>query len=118
MYRGSARGDQGLALSVPLPDLAITKLVSPDELESGDAVTYTLEVRNNGPSDADGATVTDPGVPGSLECTTLACSAEDGAACPAAPSPAQLAAGLVIPAFPSGGVVRLELGCTVTATGD
>lgn len=115
---GSANNTAEAQAQLVCADLAITKLVSPEEAESGDAVTYTLEIRNNGPADADGATVADPGVPDSLECTTLACSAEDGAACPAAPSPAQLAAGLAIPAFPSGGVVRFELGCTVTATGD
>jgi uncharacterized repeat protein (TIGR01451 family) len=101
----------------PCADLAIVKTVAPDGATTGDEVVYTLQVTNDGPDPADGALVTDPGVPGSLECTALACSADGGAACPAGPTPAQLAAGLAIPTFPVGGTVTLELTCTVTATG-
>lgn len=98
-------------------DLGIVKTVTPDEVESGGEVVYTLEATNNGPESADGALVTDPGVPDGLECTALACSAAAGAVCPGAPTPTQLAAGLAIPTFPVGGVVTLTLTCTVTATG-
>ncbi|WP_407353715.1 GEVED domain-containing protein [Luteimonas sp. R10] len=103
--------------ALPAADLAIVKTVTPEDVAPGDEVVYTIEVTNNGPEAADEAIVTDPGVPDSLECTALACSAAGGAACPAAPTPAQLAAGLVIPTFPNGGTVTLELTCTVTATG-
>ena len=101
----------------PCADLAIVKTVTPDAVVSGDEVLYTLEVTNDGPDAADGAVVADPGVAGSLDCTTLACSAVGGAVCPGSPTPAQLAGGLTVPTFPVGGVVTLELTCTVTATG-
>ncbi|MCF7221629.1 hypothetical protein [Marilutibacter chinensis] len=101
----------------PCADLGVVKTVTPDAVVSGDEVVYTLQVANNGPDAADGALVTDAGVPGSLDCTALACSAAAGAVCPGAPTPAQLAAGLAIPTFPVGGTVTLELTCTVTATG-
>ncbi len=101
----------------PAADLSIVKTVAPQDVAPGDEVVYTIEVTNNGPEAADEAIVTDPGVQDSLECTALACSAAGGAACPAASTPAQLAAGLVIPTFPNGGTVTLELTCTVTATG-
>lgn len=102
----------------PCADLGVVKTVTPDAVVSGDEVVYTLQVANNGPDAADGAVVTDAGVPGSLECTALSCSAGGGAVCPGSPTPAQLAAGLAIPTFPVGGTLTLELTCTVTATGN
>ncbi|WP_187775860.1 GEVED domain-containing protein [Luteimonas suaedae] len=101
----------------PCANLGIVKTVTPEEVRSGEAVVYTLQVTNDGPDPADGARVTDPGVPDSLECTALTCAADAGAVCPGAPTPAQLATGLEIPTFPVGGAVTLELTCTVTATG-
>ena len=41
-------------------DLALTKSASPTTIVFGQPVTYTLTVRNNGPSRAVGATITDP----------------------------------------------------------
>ncbi|MDH5821963.1 DUF642 domain-containing protein [Luteimonas sp. RD2P54] len=101
----------------PCADLGVVKTATPEEVRSGEAVIYTMQLTNNGPDPANGAIVTDPGVPDSLECTALTCAADAGATCPAAPTPAQLAAGLPIPTFPVGGTVTLELTCTVTATG-
>ena len=40
-------------------DLALSKLDSPDPVVAGELVTYTLQVSNNGPSDAPGATISD-----------------------------------------------------------
>lgn len=116
---GGSANNSAAADAQPLcADLSIIKTASPGEVAPGDGVTYTLEVGNGGPVAADGAIVRDPGVPGSLECATLACSASGGAVCPASPTPAQLVAGLAIPTFPADSSIRLELGCTVTATGD
>ncbi|MDH5823897.1 DUF11 domain-containing protein [Luteimonas sp. RD2P54] len=111
-------GESSATVTVaPIADLSIVK-TGEDAVTSGDETVYQMVVTNNGPSAADGAVVTDPGVPDSLECTALACSAAGGAACPAAPTPAQLVAGLAIPTLPNGGSVTLELTCTVTATGN
>jgi uncharacterized repeat protein (TIGR01451 family) len=44
----------------PGADLAITKSASPNPVLSGNRLTYTLTVSNNGPQDATGITVTDP----------------------------------------------------------
>jgi uncharacterized repeat protein (TIGR01451 family) len=54
--------DIGAFEFVPLPgaDLAITKSGSPNPVVSGNRLTYTLAVTNNGPEDATGVTVTDP----------------------------------------------------------
>src|SRR5204862_6598558 len=41
-------------------DLSILKSASPDPVESGHALTYTLDVANSGPSEASGVFVTDP----------------------------------------------------------
>jgi uncharacterized repeat protein (TIGR01451 family) len=41
-------------------DLAITKLGAPNPVVSGNRLTYTIAVTNNGPEDATGVAVTDP----------------------------------------------------------
>jgi uncharacterized repeat protein (TIGR01451 family) len=47
-------------LAPPGADLAIAKSGAPTPVVSGDRLTYTLTVTNNGPLGATGATVTDP----------------------------------------------------------
>ena len=49
----------------PLADLSITKTDSPDPVRPGELLTYTLTVRNDGPSNAPDVTVTD-NLPASL----------------------------------------------------
>jgi uncharacterized repeat protein (TIGR01451 family) len=46
-------------------DLSLTKIDSPDPVLAGGTLTYTLSVKNNGPSDASGVTLTDP-LPGNV----------------------------------------------------
>ncbi len=44
----------------PTSDLSITKTASASVIRAGDEVTYTINVKNNGPSDAPSVVVTDP----------------------------------------------------------
>lgn len=54
-------------------DVAITKTASPDPVDQGTNLTYTLQVTNNGPATAQGVTVTDP-IPGEVSYVSVATS--------------------------------------------
>jgi uncharacterized repeat protein (TIGR01451 family) len=58
-------------------DLAITE-TAPPRVESGSSITYALTVTNNGPSQAESVTVTDP-LP--VETTFVSCSSAEGGVC-------------------------------------
>jgi uncharacterized repeat protein (TIGR01451 family) len=59
--RNSANDSSTASTTVnPAADLSITKTDSPDPATAGQQVTYSITVRNNGPSGATGVTVTDP----------------------------------------------------------
>ena len=98
--------------------LALSKSSTPaSPWRTGQAVTYTLTARNNGPDAANGAVIRDPAVAG-LSCSSVNCQASGSAQCPASPTVSQLqGTGLVLPEFPANGQVVLSLACTVTATG-
>ncbi|WBC05523.1 DUF11 domain-containing protein [Micromonospora sp. WMMA1976] len=65
---------------IPTVDLAVTKTASPNPYVPGAPLTYTVTVTNGGPSDAVGATVTDPlPAPG----FTWTCAASTGSTCTA-----------------------------------
>lgn len=118
---GADGGGTGQVGSVRLcwagANLSVTKDDAVASVPSGSQTTYTLVVKNAGPSSANGAIVTDPAVPG-LNCPTVTCSAAGGAVCPGSPTVSLLqTSGLVIPTLPSGGTITLQLACTVTATG-
>ncbi|WP_369145647.1 hypothetical protein [Streptomyces sp. R44] len=49
----------GLAFSVPVPDLEITKTASPRKVKPGDTLTYTITAKNIGPFDYPNATFGD-----------------------------------------------------------
>ena len=55
----------------PLADCAIMKSDSPDPVITGSNITYTITVKNNGPTDASSVTVTDnlPGVTSFVSCS-------------------------------------------------
>jgi uncharacterized repeat protein (TIGR01451 family) len=57
----------------PGADLSITKSGAPNPVVSGNRLTYTLTVTNNGPQDATGVTVTDA-LPGSLHFNSISSS--------------------------------------------
>jgi len=48
------------AFELALADLSITKSGAPNPVVSGNRLTYTLTITNNGPGDATGVTVSDP----------------------------------------------------------
>lgn len=104
----------------PTVNLRIDKAANPATLRSGETVTYTMTVNNDGPGAGDGAVVTDPVIAG-VDCSagTLTCNGESGGAvCPGSPTVTDLqGAGLTIPVLPVGGSLQLTLICTVTATG-
>ena len=54
-----ACGDEVLKVQPPNADLALAKTGSPASQLVGKNVTYTLSVKNNGPADATGVTITD-----------------------------------------------------------
>ncbi len=56
----SNNSDDDTDVLTPETDLAITKTDSADPVLEGTSFTYTLDITNNGPSDATGVTVTDP----------------------------------------------------------
>jgi uncharacterized repeat protein (TIGR01451 family) len=73
---------------------------------AGATVSYAITLANSGPSDADGATFSDPAATG-LSCTSVSCTGVSGtASCPAAGSVtvAALQGGgnRITPAFPGG----------------
>lgn len=101
-------------------DVGIAKSVTPDEVASGEEVTYSLIVTNAGPSAADGTVLRDPPVAG-LDCSaaTPTCSADGGASCPAGGVDIDLLqdTGVIIDDLPAGGEVTVTLSCQVTASG-
>jgi uncharacterized repeat protein (TIGR01451 family) len=105
--------------NTPTVNLRIDKSVTPTTARTGETVTYTLVVDNDGPGPGDGAVLRDPPVTG-MDCAaaTLSCSANGGAVCPASPDVAALqGTGLEIPTFPAGSSLQFAMACTVTATG-
>ncbi len=82
----SSNGGTGLASNVAVlnassaTDLAITKDDGNLAVSPGESLVYTLQIINNGPSDAVGAIVSDT-FPSTLGNVTWSCAAEEGAAC-------------------------------------
>lgn len=103
-------------------DIQVVKTATPNPVVSGDVVTYTLVVSNNGPNAVTNAVLSDVPSAGQT-CTTpsatATCSATGGASCPAATVPVTtlLGAGMTIPTLPVGGQVTVTLQCTVNASG-
>lgn len=103
-------------------DLQVVKTASPNPVVSGDVVTYTLVVSNNGPSPASNVLLTDSASAGqtcTTPSTTATCTATGGASCPSPTVPVTtlLGSGVTIPSLPVGGQVSITLQCTVTASG-
>lgn len=65
----------------PLANLSITKTDGATTATPGSAITYTIVASNAGPSDALGATVSDP-VPAAITGATWTCAGAAGGSCP------------------------------------
>ena len=63
-----------------ITDLAITKTDGSATYTAGGAITYTIVVTNNGPSNATGVSVADT-IPASITGTTISCVANGAASC-------------------------------------
>lgn len=103
-------------------DLQVVKTASPNPVLSGNVITYSLVVTNNGPSAATNVVLSDTPTAGqncSIPSTTATCSATGGASCPSPTVPVStlLGSGITIPTLPVGGQVTVTLQCTVTASG-
>jgi uncharacterized repeat protein (TIGR01451 family) len=68
------------AAALPLADAAITKTTTPASVNVGTAISYTLRVWNNGPTNATGVAVTDT-LPAGLTGVTWTCVATGVADC-------------------------------------
>ena len=111
-------------------DLSLTKTDEVASVTASAPTTYTLVLSNAGPAAADGAVLRDPAAPG-LDCLSApvtgqaTCEGTGGALCPGgapagsiAVASLQGASGVVIPSLPAGGVIRVSVTCTVTASGN
>ena len=107
-------------------DVSLTKTNTPgvngdidlddDTVVANTTTQYALVVSNAGPDSADGVVLTDPAVPG-LSCASATCTVIGGGKCPAATGAALLAelqgSGVVIPALPAEGSIRIDVTCEV-----
>nr|WP_298892140.1 SdrD B-like domain-containing protein [uncultured Acinetobacter sp.] len=107
------------SVSLPPADLSITKTDGVTATYTGDEVTYTVVVTNNGPRAANGALFRDAAATG-LTKTSVTCSATNSASCPTAANLTianiESSNGLAIPTLPNGGVVTFTIKANVTAT--
>lgn len=103
-------------------DIQVVKSANPGTVVSGDVVTYTVTVTNNGPVAASNVLLTDTAGAGQT-CTapsaTATCTASGGATCPSPTVPVSslLGTGITIPDLPVGGRVDVTVQCAVTAIG-
>jgi len=85
-------------------------------LTSGNTVTYTLVITNNGPNAADGATYSDA-VPGTVTLVSESCTPVGGAAC-GTPNVAGNTVSGTITTFPASGSVTVTISGTTTNGAD
>lgn len=103
-------------------DIQVVKTAAPNPVLSGDVVSYSLVVTNNGPLTANNVVLTDTPSAGqncSVPSTSATCTATGGASCPSATVPVSslTGGGITIPVLPVGGQVTLALQCTISANG-
>lgn len=105
----------------PRADVQVVKTATPNPVVTGQVVTYSLVVRNNGPQAASNVVLSDLASIGqtcSIPSTSATCTASSGATCPASiPVSSLLAGGVTIPALAVNAQVTVTLQCTATASG-
>ena len=106
---GEDNSDTDVNTLTPEADLVVFKDDGLDLALPSDTVTYTIEVHNDGPSDADAATVMDV-FPPDLEDCSWTCVGADGATCTPGPLSGDLDESVDLPASSS---VTFTAVCTV-----
>jgi uncharacterized repeat protein (TIGR01451 family) len=105
----------------PQTDVQTTKTATPNPVNSGQVVSYSIVVRNNGPNAVSNVLLTDTAGVGqncSAPSTTATCSATAGATCPASiPIATLLGSGVTVPTLAVNSQVTVTVQCTVTASG-
>jgi len=105
----------------PRADVQAVKTATPMSVASGQVVSYSIVVRNNGPQPVSNVVLTDTAGAGqncSAPSTTASCVATAGATCPASiPVATLLASGVTVPALAVNSQVTVTVQCTVTASG-
>ena len=111
---GNNSSSQNTIIS-PSADLAITK-TGPTTATVGQSVSYTLSVRNNGPSPAGGTTFSDP-VPSNLTGVTAVCGAASGGTAGCAVNVSGNSVTGSVATLPSGGVQVITVTGTASTAG-
>lgn len=105
----------------PRTDVQATKTATPNPVNSGQVVSYSIVVRNNGPNAVSNVLLTDTAGVGqncSVPSATATCTATAGATCPASiPVATLLGSGVTVPALAVNSQVTVTVQCTVTASG-
>lgn len=105
----------------PRSDVQATKTATPNPVNTGQVVSYSIVVRNNGPNAVSNVLLTDNvgvGQNCSVPSTTATCTATTGATCPASiPVATLLGGGITVPTLAVNSQVTVTVQCTVTASG-
>lgn len=94
----------------PLADVSVLK-TGPATATAGATISYTLLIRNDGPSAADGSTYSDT-VPAAITGVSASCDAATGGAVCSAPVVAGNAVSGTVPTLPSGATVTITVSGT------
>ncbi len=98
------------AIGVQVADLTISKSVDRIQASSGEVLTWTIEVGNDGPSTVEAELL--DAIPGGVDTVSWTCVAEDGASCGVASGTGDIQFPSTIPA---GGRIIVVISATVTA---
>ncbi|MCW5566669.1 MAG: DUF11 domain-containing protein [Dokdonella sp.] len=110
---GTVWGTGASAVGIPgAGQLVVTKSVNTPTTTYGNYVTYTITVRNDGSTDIQNVTITDP-IPAGIDSFAWTCVGA-GVACPAASGTGAISA--VIPLFPAGAQITYTVSALVSFT--